>query len=331
MEYDRILGDALRLTWRFKFLWVFALLGGGSYSSCGGSPNLNYNIGRPLGAGSSAVPEELRPLIEAMRDFPGFVGSHFGELLLVLGALVGIGLVFFILSFIARGALISSIERLSRGENADFSSGWRTGIELGWRYFGLWLLVIMLVLGFLLANALVAGAVILFAQGGDTARMVAIIVGVLLALAAMAGMIVFIIAMSIINEFGERAIAIDDLGPAAALRQGYELLMQHLWQSALIWLISVAVAIAAGIALAIPALIIGVPLGALVFGAYAASGVSGTTIAAAATAAVIWIAVMWVLGSIAGAYGSAYWTLSYLMISGRYPPPVSAAEPTTLN
>jgi hypothetical protein len=332
VEYDRILGDALRLTWRYRFLWVFALLGGGSSSSCGsgGGPNFNYSARQSTGTGSDGIPDELRPFVNAMQNFPAFLAAHIGLILAVIGTLFAIGLVFFVLSFIARGAMISSVARIGLAEAADFRSGWRVGLSLGWRYFGLWLLMLVLGVGFFLVIGLVALALILFAQAGETAKTLAIAIGVLLGLAGFAGLLLFMIALSIVNAFGERAIAIDDLGPVAALGRGYTLLTQHLWPSALIWLISVAIAIAAGIALAVPALVIGAPLGAMVFGAYSASGLSGPTVAAGAVAATIWIAVMWVFGSIVGTYGSVYWTLSYLMLTGRYPSPPVIPETTPI-
>jgi hypothetical protein len=328
VEYDRILGDALRLTWRYKFLWIFALLGGGSSWSCGGGPNFNYDLQEPISTSPDGVPDELRPFVEAMQDFPALLAEHIGLILAGIAALVVIALLFFVLSFIARGALISSVARISLGEAANLGSGWQTGLRLGWRYFGFWLLLGIIALAFFLALALVAGALILFAQAGETAKALAIIVGVLLGLAGIAGLVLFVIAVSIVNEFGERAIAIDDLGPTAALVRGYELLTRHLWPSALIWVISVAVVIAAGIALLVPALVIGAPLGAMVFGAYAASGLSGTTIWAPLIAVTVWMCIMWAFGSIAATYGSVYWTLSYLMLTGRYPPPAATtAEP----
>jgi hypothetical protein len=244
---------------------------------------------------------------------------------LMLAALV---LVLIVLSFIARGALIWSVGQVSRGEPAGFRSGWAVGERLGWRYFRLWLLEIAIGILITVLVAIVVGILVLLAQLGDTARVLAIIAGVLLGLAGFVAAIIFFIAFTVVVELAERAIGIDDFGARASLRQGYELLRANLWPSALVWVISIAIAIAAGIVLLVPAAIVGIPMAAAVVGSYAAAGLTAPTIAIGLLAVLILIAVMWVLGSVSSAYLSSYWTLVYLSLTKRYPPaPPTVPEP----
>jgi len=222
--------------------------------------------------------------------------------------------------------LIGSVARIGLGEEMTLGSGWRLGQSLGWAYFRLFLVTFVLTMIVLLFIAVIVVAFIAFAQI-ESLRVLAIILGVLLGISGFFAFILALIAFSIVVEYADRAIAVDNLGALASISRGYEVMRASLWPSALIWIISVAVAIAIGIALAIPALIIAIPLGGAVFGAYATSGFTAPTFVVGGLAALVWILVMWGLGAIGGTYTSTYWTLSYLMLTKRYPPAPLAADP----
>jgi len=329
MEYDRVLGDAFRLTIRYRFLWLFAFLGGASTGGSGGSPN--FNFGSPGSAGSSDVPPELQDLARSVQNLPAFLMAHMAQILIMGGILALIGLVFLILSFIAKGALIGSVARLGLGEEVSLGSGWRIGQSFGWCYFRLFLVTLVLGLIVLLLIGAVVLVFILLIQGsGESLRTLAIIAAVLLGISAFFALVILAIGFSIVLEYADRAVVVENLGALASISRGYEVFRARLWPSALVWIISVAVAIAIGIALAVPALIIAIPLGGAVFGTYANSGFTAPTFVAGAIAALIWIVMIWGLGAIGGTYTSSYWTLSYLMLTDRYPPARPVAESAPL-
>ena len=96
---------------------------------------------------------------------------------------------------------------------------WRTGLHLFWRYAGLWLLLIATVA---LIGAVVAAVVALvvglsFAvQHAAWVVAPAVLVGLVLVVAASRWVVA-----SIVVPFAQRAIAVREVGPLAALRDGW--------------------------------------------------------------------------------------------------------------
>jgi hypothetical protein len=93
--------------------------------------------------------------------------------------------------------------------------------------------------------AAVAAVVGLFVASGPVT---CIAVGAIVGLPLPAVLIVGGVCASIIVEFAQRAIAVEDVGAIEALRSGYSLMRLHLGESALTWAINLGLTVACGAA-----------------------------------------------------------------------------------
>jgi hypothetical protein len=169
--------------------------------------------------------------------------------------------------------------------------------------------------------AILIGLLVLVGQGAPGP---AIALGVLLALVGIVVGIPFFIGAYIVFLYAQRAIAVDDLGPLGGVERGIATLRARLGPSLLLWLLSLAVAIAAGIGIAIVMVIVLIPIVAVVVGSYFAFGLNATLVAVGAGLAAFMILVLWALSAVVNTYTAAYWTLGYLGVTDRYPPPAAA-------
>lgn len=311
MDFGRIVGDAWRLTWRHRFLWWFAALGGAQGGSCGGG-----NVGNRLpGAGSGGGPGGA-DVERVAGQAAAWVADHVALVALAVLVVAVLGLGLLIISFVARGALIASSARVALGEPTRARDGWALGRRFGWRYVRLTLLLVLAALAVGATVGIIALLLFLLARAS---QVLAILLGVLLGLAGLAALIALGIGASIVVAYAERAIALDDLGARAGLRRGIALLRLRLGTSLLVWLVGLILGIGVAIAVFVLLLIALVPLGGVVLAAYLASGISGSTVLLGVGALLVLIALLWAAGAIGGTFTSSYWTLAYLSLTGRYP------------
>jgi hypothetical protein len=312
MDYGRLLQDAWRLTWRHRFLWVLGLIAGGQ--SCnfnfgsGGSPG-----GYPSGSRDpTGIPPEMQ---RVMADLLAWATANVG-LLIALGILLALlTLASFVVHFIAKGGLIGSMARLTAGEDLSLGSAWALGRGLAWRYVRLWLLLsgvtLLVVLGIGIIVALLVGV-------GQASPGLAIGLGVLLGgLVVLAG-IPLAIGAFVALSYAERAIAIDELGARASVARGVQLLFDRLGPSLLLGLVFLGVAIGMAILVGIVAVILLIPLGLAVLGAYLAWGISNGTMVVVGAALLVLLGALWAVSAVLNTYTAAYWTLGYLALTDRY-------------
>ena len=101
----------------------------------------------------------------------------------------------------------------------------------------------------------------------------------------------------------------------------------HFRAVALGWLILLALGIAAGIAFAIAAIVVGVPAAAISFAGWAAAGWTGVIILGT-FAAVFLVGILAAAGGAYAGYTSVYWTLLYGHVrSLPLPAPTGAVHP----
>jgi hypothetical protein len=320
MDYSRLLGDALSLTWRHRFLWLLGLFGG--TGTC--SPSFNYNLpslpdsgrGQP-GGRLDFDPRAERMLAEAL----AWVQANVGLLVAIGLGLLVLFLVLLAIHFIAEGALISALGWLAAGERASLGTAWGVGLQLAWRYVGLWLLGLAIGVAIVGVVAIAVGALVLV---GQSAQGLAVALGVLLGLVGILLAIPFFIAAYIVFLYAERGIAVDGLGTLGAVERGIGLLRARLGPSLLLWLISLAVGIAAAIGVAIVVVIALVPVVAVGVGSYFAFGLSPTLIGVGIVLGLVAFAVLLAVLAVVNTFTAAYWTLGYLALTDRYPPPAPA-------
>jgi hypothetical protein len=324
MQYSRLVRDAWNLTWRHRFLWVFALFGG---AQGGGGCGFNYQGGFSTG-GADGLPLPSEAELGRLDETVGaWVSEHLGLILAVGLGLFVLILALLIVSFVARGALISSTARVALGEPTTTSQGWATGRRLAWRYARL--TVLLLLVG--LATVVAIGAIALvFVALAAVSPALAIVLGILVGVAVLLGLIALGIAFSVVIAYAERAIALDDLGARASLRRGIALVRLRTVDSLALWAVSLVIGILTAIVVVAVVLVLALPLGGLGVAAYLTSGLGAETLLVALFAVLVLISVLWFVGAIAGTFASGFWTLAYMSLTERYPGAENAVSPAPI-
>ena len=344
MEYGRVIKRALEITWRHKVLWVFgvaAALFGGTSGGAGG------------GGGGGAQPMQYTfsgdeferwrrgiPFMPGMpfgpRGWPGAGYIPWNQIMPVVLAVVGVlfvvGLVFLVLGILVRntsyGALIGMVDEIEQSDRTTF----RSGLRLGWgrflRLFAINLvmgivtaaLVLVLIVVTVVGALLVAAPLIWLGNSGSGAVAPAIIIGVGAGLVLLLLFILVAIGLSalftLVREYTYRACVLEKRGVFDAFGVGIALMRGRLRESALMWLLLVAVNLVVGLA-SIPVALLG--LGSAVAPALAVWGATDSVWAAIA-AAIPFLTILILLAVFVGGvyfvFRSAVWTLTFRELRG---------------
>lgn len=286
MDYGKVLNRAVNVVWQNKFLiglGILAALGSGSLGGGGGGEATVNGNGAPL-------EDEFAALAA------GFV------ILIACVALV-VGIVFWVISSIARGGLIASVNGLESGEQSSFRQAWSAGWEKVWTLLGIGFLPaipgLILFVGGLMAFGAYGGIIALFGEdfgsifGGTT-------LGVLgLVLVCIIGPVVLV--LSILRNFAERACMLEDLGVIDSYRRGANVLGANIGEAIVLFVLQIVIFIGLGIALIIPGIIV-------------------------ALCCFLWPLYLVVQGAV-NAYLSALWTLAWRTWTGE--PPMLEETATT--
>lgn len=237
--------------------------------------------------------------------------------LLVAGAVI-LGLLFLVVSLIAQGGMARATADLSMGRPSSLGQAWGVGLQLIWRYLLLWLLLILVVVLVSLAIAAFFGLIaILFSLASDTPRVILLALAGVLGLVLLVVAIPLLIAVTVVVAFAQRAIAVEDVGPLAALETGIRLVRRNLGTTGIAWLINLALSIGAGIAIVLALLVVAIPLGIVVFVLFSVTGVSEVAILFAVAAVLALVGVLWFFAAVANTFFWHYWTMVYLNFAGR--------------
>jgi hypothetical protein len=235
-----------------------------------------------------------------------------------------IGIVLFLLSCIATGALIRAAAEHDAERPFGLGPAWRAGVAAFWRILGLRLigvvgaLVIAAVLGALFVLGLVSAT-----NGSRAGVASAIILGVVLLLA----LIPVFLVWGLVYQLALRSIVLELQGPVAAIQRAFSLLFRRLGRVALAWLIYFGVGLAAGVVTGIIVLGVALPFAALVAVAIAAQS-TALLVGVIAIGALVVLAAALVAGGAVGAYMSTYWTLAYRRLDlDPLPEPPSSVAP----
>jgi hypothetical protein len=241
IAYIDILKQAGQIVWENNFLLWFGFL------MALGSPG-SFNIER--NSENFGVREEtVQKMIE----------SHWQIILALAGSMIVIGIVFFLVSLVAKAGLIRSVYAISHQRKTCFSEGWYSGKK----YFGkLFRLSVVFFLAIFLTLIILSVPVIyLFAAKSWIS---ATLVGLL----AVAIFLPLLFIFSITKTFAEFYVILSNLSLWSAIESGYEILLKNMLHSIIFSLLILAVAIVSGIIL-VPiiaiALLILVPSGFIFF------------------------------------------------------------------
>jgi hypothetical protein len=316
MDYGALVSRAWQLTWRHKFLWILGLFATSTVGSCSGNAGSSFQWqtnGREV---ERAVPGAER----AASDVGNWIVNNFGLIttVAVLAALIGVAVA--VVSLIAQGAMAQATSEVARGRQTTLGQAWQVGLRLFWRYLGMWLVLlavaiaVVVIIG-ILGGVLFAGALFNTDAGGAFLAFAGILAAIVFLIAIPVGIVV-----TIVVAYAQRAIAVEDVGPWEALSSGWQLLRSRPGPSLIVWLISLALSIAAAVVLGVIAVILLIPLGGIGLVLYFSTGISAGSIAFVVVALMVFVAAMWFIAGVLNAYFWNLWTLTYLHLTGRMEP-----------
>lgn len=332
MNYGDLIKDALRISWRNKFLWFFGIFvaGGNAFSGCGsggggGGSGDSGGEFQSSGEVSQASLSTVEPRASLAQLAPQFQMEENAAALIIAGVVVVVllALVSIFLAVVASGGMAESVAAMDRGEERRFDSTFRAGLSSFWRVLGQAVLYFLTGLAFLAATALVLaapfGLTFLLTESAG-AR---IAVGVSMLAVWLLLFIVFLIPYGVVGQFALRRLVLGGEGMFAAIKGGYRLFRANLGSGLLVWLINFGISIGLFIALLIVFLVLGVIL-FLPSILLAISELFTAAIIAGIVSALIFLPVFLAIYGAAKTFSHAYWTLAYLRLTGPNSP---ASEP----
>ena len=319
MRYENLLSRSLRIAWRRPWLWLLALLAGES-NGAGGGGSSGSSFQQPTGTsgpnganGANLSPPDLGWL-------PGWLTGHAGLLLTIALAFLVLGVLFFLLSCVAEGALIRAVAELDQGERVTLGRAWSQGLGSFWRVLGFKLVQFLLVV---LPLLLLLVPPLLGLSGGQNG----LLKGLLLDLPLAIAYLFWSVFVGWLSVLAVRACVLDGAGSVACFGAGWRLLKARFPRVALTGVLLGAVGIGVGIGLQVVYGILSVPFASTVL-----SEIGQSNWQAAGPTLLAWFAVLLpvslLLSSAIGAYYATAWTLAYRRfgVEGELPepPPLAA-------
>jgi len=327
MQYGELITRSFSIAWRFKYLWLLAILGGADVTAGGPGGNFGplgnvFNGAAPPGSAGPGGTGNAGGLQDATSAAATYLQDNLGTIALVGLILLVVLVAWLLLSSVTIGALVRAAAEHDAERPFGPGLAWRTGVGTFWAILGLRLLGLvwgLLVLGAI--GALVALGVVSYLSGqGATLGLV-----VALGLPAFVLLVLASIPVGIAFILGTRAVVLEQRGPLSALGRGFGLLRARLGRVLLVWLLQVALAFAAGLGLTFAF----VPVILLVATVVIAAGVGGGVVVGALVGiplVVLLAALGVVLAAMVGTYFSTYWTLAFRRMELEAPRPVMTPQ-----
>jgi hypothetical protein len=300
VPYWELISSSFRITWRHKYLWLLALFAGeGS-----GGFNFSYQSPAPLGPGGS--PGSGPDFSSIPRQASDWLGQHLSLVLAALVLVLLLAIAFFVLAAVCEGALVRASAEHDAARPFGLRIAWRCGVMTMGSIIRFRLLLIALALPLLIVFfALLAGFIAAIATHNVGPAVALGLTGALVILAA----IPYAIYLNLIGRLGARAVVLEQVGARAAVLRGHRLVFKRLGRVLLVWLLSIAVAIALGICTAVALAIVAVP--AFLFGIAAFTTGSPVLWLVVAILALILVPVALTVQGFSLAQGSTFWTLAF--------------------
>jgi len=333
IDYLGLVKRAGEITWRYKFLWLLAVLaiftegvGSNAYISIPSSPTstiapeatpspepADYERNLSIEAKYSRLKQEFLSsgLVRAAEDTASYnTAVALALLTLTLsGSLLLILLLY--VSYSAKAGLIIAVGKIETDHPPTFAEAFHLGRRFGWRLFGFYLLlgIAFVVLVGILAAPIIT--LIILAGGNVGVTVLAVLVG----LGVLLIVVVAVLYLSVLLRVIEREIVLADRGFIKAFQAAHRLLWRFPGQYLIIWLIAFGISLIAALAVFLPVLLVGIVLFGLGVVAYLSANVVGA-IVFAIPAALALLALMIFARALGFTFESTYWTLGYRALHG---------------
>jgi len=317
MEYGQIIKKAWRITWRYRFLWVLGIFAG--ITGWGGQGSGGYSGGgRSFGSGGASGSSSASPFSAGQLQQLGATASKWVPVLIAAGLIwIAFALLMWVLNLAAQGGLVWAVNEIEDGRTPSLGSAWQRGLSHLWSVLGLGILVQlpMFVAVLLLLAAIGVPIALAISRGGGAAVGAilpvcgSLVIGIPLIL-------VMSFVLGIVYVIALRRIVLDGIGAIQSAKDAYKTFRARFKDTALMWLINWGLNVVAGLAVAIPLVIVTLVL--LIPGI--AAGVSrnwGLVAVLVGVWVVLLIAVSLFYVAVWGTFTSALWTILYRRMTGR--------------
>ncbi len=298
MDFGEVLSKAWQIIWKHKVLWIFGILAGCASGGGGGGSSMGGGEGAPNNPSSG--PGRFPEIEHFFMNLGQWIGEHLWVVVLFAAALVLLIVLSIFLGAIGRIGLIRGTFRADGGaERLVFGELFREGLPFFWRVFGLSFLVglafLLILLPVILIGVVTAG------------------VGFLLFIPVICILIPVAWAVSIVVRQANIAMVIENLRMMDGVRRGWNVLMKNPGPILVIWLITLVIGFVAGIVIALPLLVVVVPVFVVYFlggdnSSYTPLIIAGLCIAA-------YIPISLAANGLLTAYLESVWTLTYLRLT----------------
>lgn len=318
MDYSRLISDAWRITWRYKYLWVlglFAAQGGG----CSVAGNFNTGSFRLPGSGGNPL--------GTVSDIGQWAQANWVLIVAFFAGLFAVGIVLAIISVMSTAGLIAGVDdAAARRPEARIGTAWRRGVACFWRLFGMWVLVgLVAAVVVAILIAIVAVPIVLSAANHGSVGGVGVVAAVLIGLVMLLALIPVAAVLSIVLEWAARALVLENTGVVASLSRGWRLFRGNVGSSLLVWLISVVLSLGTAIAFTIVAFVAAVPAGVLLATSWGHIGTA--VLAALGVLGLVVLAIMAAVRAVGSTFFSGYWTLAFRQLTAPRTPAMTPAGP----
>jgi hypothetical protein len=304
VNYTEIIKRAWKITWEHKALWILGLFAG----TTGGSTRFGQ-------IGYRVDSQSLQGL-DLSRGIAGSTVYSYADrwvpvLLGVIVLLFLFAVLWAVVSLAAQGGLVQQVNEAAERRQVRLGAGW----SVGFHYWGrvaisaLLLLLPLAAIGFAVAMAWVVAIVLPLAVGTTPGAA---------SWAALAAVIALLVPVSLVAGFlllnmytlSLRFIVLENRTATAAISAAWWVVRHRFKDVFLMWLITVGLSLAFGVALIVPAFFLGLGVALTVLvGAWPVAVFAGLLLLVALVAA----------SAVLGTFSSALWTLFFRRVTGREP------------
>ncbi len=323
MDYGEVLKKSWNIIWKFKVLWIFGLLAscGRSGGGGGGGGGQSFNFRNNPGTFSNQNPfPRLQPYLEGIQNF--FAQIPVWVYILAVLAFLILIVIIIIINTIGRIGLVRGAWQADEGiEHLSFGQLWGEGLHYFWRIFLLDLL--FLVIGIAVAVIILVPVVVIGAATFGIGLIC--LLPLICLLIPVTWFIRVLLEQAVVAILGENRGVIDGLGRA------WNVIKINLGPMIVMTLIIFIGELILGIIIAIPALILAIPLfGGIIGGAITGSpAILGSGVIIGIILLIcVYGPIAYVLESIVQTYMSTAWTLTFRRLTmpaapvpAAYPPP----------
>jgi hypothetical protein len=249
-------------------------------------------------------PDQMEGMTYAFEQFEQWLPLMIG--LAILAAMIAI--VWWIVSIAANGGLIHLANEAEEKREVRAGLGWKAGFHNWGRIFIIYLILFIpiIIMGLIAFAVVIASAA---AAGGGPEALTALLASMccVIIVAIFVGLIASFF-ISILGQLGTRHAVLADMGPIDALKEAWNDLKTRFKDVFLMWLITIGIGIAYGMAVGVVAMFFGFATIALMF--------TGAIWAAMGIGFFMFLLLL-IPNAIYSTYVSSVWTVFYRRISGR--------------